>query len=111
MANGKTIAYVWGSGVIEFGPECPEGAIAIHEDVTAPVREVIETLARHSRPARADEDGMVDESAFGQLLVPGVPEARFLGEGDPLEALRAFVQALRERCQAAGLPLPVGAGA
>lgn len=59
------IAYAWRTGMIEFGAECPDGALPFCEidDITeAEMREIVECKARHA-------DNGTD------LLVPGIPEA------------------------------------
>lgn len=66
-------AYCWATGLIEFGSEIPEGAIAIASGEETPVRETIEVLARHGYKK-------------GVLLVPGIPEAEDQeAAGDALE--------------------------
>ncbi len=67
-------AYAWAGGLIEFGEECPKGALPIAIGDEATVRRVVTTLARH---------GYKDE-----LLVPGVPEAK--GQLHGVEALIDF---------------------
>ena len=69
-------AYVWASGLIQFGDVVPDGAIKIMAFVSEPAaREFIEPKARHGYEP-------------GGLLVPGVPEAV---DGDhALEALGLF---------------------
>lgn len=67
-------AYAWVGGLIEFGEECPKGALPIAIGDEEQVRRVVTTLARH---------GYKDE-----LLVPGVPEAD--GQLHGVEALIDF---------------------
>ncbi|EKM3464766.1 host nuclease inhibitor protein [Escherichia coli] len=59
----KITAYVWASGLIEFGDKVPDGALPVISGEEKAVKDVIEVLARHSRTAPV------------QLLVPGIPEA------------------------------------
>jgi hypothetical protein len=58
----KIIAYAYASGVIEFGEQTPEDALAIASGPETKLREAIGGLARHGREP-------------GVLLVPGIPEA------------------------------------
>lgn len=76
------IAYCWASGLIQFGPSVPDGAIGIARGEEAKVRDVIEVTARHAK----DNE---------RLLVPGVPEAANEREG--LAALARYIQWLGER--------------
>ncbi|MDO8776576.1 MAG: hypothetical protein Q7K57_49260 [Burkholderiaceae bacterium] len=57
-------AYCWQTGLIDFGPVIPEGALGFAKGLEMPLRQVVSTLARHGQ-GRSD----------GKLLVPGVPEA------------------------------------
>lgn len=67
-------AYCWRSGLIEFGGDLPDGAILIaqghylHRDN---IKEIVNVRARHGWD--------------GQLLVPGVPEAK--SDDEALDAL------------------------
>ena len=59
------IAFAWRAGLIEFGTECPDGAVPfceIDEITEAEMREIVECKARHAYNGK-------------DLLVPGVPEA------------------------------------
>lgn len=67
-------AYAWAGGLIEFGEECPRGALPIAIGDAEQVRRVVTTLARHGYK--------------GELLVPGVPEAA--GQLHGVEALIDF---------------------
>ncbi|HGY4723312.1 TPA: host nuclease inhibitor protein [Citrobacter amalonaticus] len=61
--NNVLMAYVWASGLIEFGNELPEGALPVASSRNhQQLKDVVTVLARHSRTSR-------------QLLVPGIPEA------------------------------------
>lgn len=55
-------AYCWRSGIIEFGPYVPEGAITLAVGEEAVVRDAVDVIARHGYTP-------------GVLLVSGVPEA------------------------------------
>jgi len=57
-------AYCWASGLIQFGPRTPPGAIQIASGREYDLRRVMDVVARHG----------YGESK-GCLLVPGVPEA------------------------------------
>lgn len=57
-------AYCYASGLIQFGPRTPPGAIQIAAGREADLRKVIGVLARHGKG-----------ESTGCLLVPGVPEA------------------------------------
>lgn len=58
------IAYAWASGLIEFGTKLPDGALPIASSCNEKaLTETVEVLARH---------GYKD----GELLVPGIPEAK-----------------------------------
>ena len=59
----KITAYVWASGLIEFGDVVPDGALPVISGEPKTVKNAIEVLARHSRTRPV------------QLLVPGIPEA------------------------------------
>lgn len=59
----KITAYVWASGLIEFGDKVPDGALPVISDEPETVINAIEVLACHSRTSPV------------QLLVPGIPEA------------------------------------
>lgn len=81
-STAKVIAYCWSSGLIQFGPTLPDGAIGIATGEESKVRDVIEVTARHAYD---------NES----LLVPGVPEAANEREG--IVALARYIQWLGER--------------
>lgn len=55
-------AFCWKSGLIEFGPVCPEGAIPLVTGEEKAVRDAVDVIARHGYQP-------------GVLLVSGVPEA------------------------------------
>ncbi|EBW7037446.1 host nuclease inhibitor protein [Salmonella enterica subsp. enterica serovar Bonariensis] len=74
-------AYCWASGLIEFGHTLPEGALPIVTGSEKKVREEVEVLARHAYN--------------GDLLVPGIPEAKSMDEYR--EALFRFSCKVRER--------------
>lgn len=80
---GKTIAYCFASGHIQFGSSVPDGAIGIATGEDQQVRDVIEVTARLSRHDNET------------LFVPGVPEAASQREG--LVALARYIQYLGER--------------
>nr|WP_116359959.1 host nuclease inhibitor protein [uncultured Rahnella sp.] len=73
----KITAYAWASGLIEFGPGSPDGALPIITGDETRVREIIQTLAQYSRTS-------------DQLLVPGVPEA--VNQHDGCTALIKFTE-------------------
>lgn len=78
----KIVAYAWASGLIEFGQNCPDGALPVLVGNEQQVRELVDVLARHSRTSDA-------------LLVPGVPEAQ--SQDEAMEALTRFVKELNKR--------------
>lgn len=57
-----TIAYCWASGQIDFGTDCPDGAIPIVKGPGRKVRDFICAVSRHAYDGKT-------------LLVPGIPEA------------------------------------
>lgn len=73
-------AWCWASGLIEVGDEksAPSESIVIARGARSSLQAVLAVLARHGR----------DDSA-GQLLVPGVPEAK--GQIAAVEALKEWV--------------------
>ncbi|HEM6672529.1 TPA: host nuclease inhibitor protein [Citrobacter koseri] len=75
----KIIAYAWASGLIELGPELPDGALPIITGEENRIRDLINIWARHSRTGE-------------QLLVPGVPEAQNQHEG--CNALMTFTETI-----------------
>lgn len=78
----KIVAYAWASGLIEFGQNCPDGALPVLFGKEQQVRERVDVLARHSRTSDA-------------LLVPGVPEAQ--SQDEAMQALTRFVKELNRR--------------
>lgn len=58
----KLCAFAWRSGLIEFGPTIPDGALAIARGWESRIRDKVGSCARHGWTP-------------GVLLVPGVPEA------------------------------------
>jgi hypothetical protein len=80
--TGKTTAYCWATGLVEFTDgECPEGALVISRGTGKKWREAIEAQLR-----------LGFSNDF--YLVPGVPEANLEGI-DPIEALLAFIRRLQ----------------
>ncbi|MDP2008202.1 MAG: hypothetical protein Q8K45_21230 [Rubrivivax sp.] len=69
-ADADKVAWCWATGLIEFGDEVPADAVAIAFGPDRALRSVVEVAARNAKP-----------SSGGQLLVPGVPEARDQQEG------------------------------
>jgi hypothetical protein len=58
------IAWVWASGLIEFGVLTPEGAVEFAYGPEPHLKEIVTALAREGQGRSA-----------GKLLVPGIPEA------------------------------------
>lgn len=80
--KGKLYAYAWRSGLIEFGTEIPDGAIAIAHGLPGTVRRIVTGCARVAYDNKT-------------LLVPGVPEAR--SGNAKVKALTAFTRWLARR--------------
>lgn len=78
-----TYVIAWRSGLIEFSPTVPEGAIKVGRLGSGVRKTDVLALARHARTER------------GVLLVPGVPEAN--SDNDALDALVRFTTMLKER--------------
>ena len=76
-ADSPYIAYCWASGLIEFGWFVPREAIEIVRGGQAEVKRAMCVAARHKGASE------------GQLLVPGIPEAR--GQQAKGDALAAFL--------------------
>lgn len=74
-------AYVWRTGLIEFGRYIPKGALPL----SSGRKSIIEVIARHSRH---NDD----------LLVPGIPEAN--SDVEAMEALDAFDDEIIKRLAA-----------
>jgi hypothetical protein len=68
-ARQHEVAYAWATGLIEFGPEEPEGALEFARGPADRLRAAVEPIARHAYEGKS-------------LLVPGVPEA-----ADKMEAV------------------------
>ena len=81
-----TVAYCYRSGLIEFGPTTPAGAIPIYTGEDKKLREKVEVLARHGQGKSA-----------GKLLVPGVPEAS--NDMNALAAVEQFVAGIKLRME------------
>jgi hypothetical protein len=77
----KITAYAWQSGLIEFGPTCPEGALPIASGEEQALKKAVQVQARHAKDNKT-------------LLVPGVPEAE--GPDQQVDALLAFAERVRE---------------
>ena len=77
-ADSPYIAYCWASGLIEFGWFVPREAIEIVRGGQAEVKRAMCVAARHGKGA-----------GEGQLLVPGIPEAR--GQAARAELLHTFL--------------------
>ena len=79
-----TFAYCWASGLIQFGPRCPDGAIEIARGPLEPLRRLILPAARMAYD--------------GNPLVPGVPEANASADDmAAIDALIAWRAALTQR--------------
>lgn len=68
-------AYCYASGLIEFGRTVPDGAIEIANGPAKPLRDFIETVARHGYRTRKVKGRPTKIPGTDHLLVPGVPEA------------------------------------
>ena len=64
-ADPVQVAWCWATGLIEFGDQVPEDALEIARGPDRALRERVAVKARHAKPREG-----------GQLLVPGVPEAK-----------------------------------
>ncbi|MBL4800892.1 MAG: host nuclease inhibitor protein [Emcibacter sp.] len=74
-------AYVWRTGLIEFGRYIPKGALPLWSGR----KSIIEVIARHSRHNN-------------DLFVPGVPEAE--NDVEAMEAMLAFNDEIIKRLAA-----------
>ena len=70
-------AWCWASGVIGFGEVAPKGSAVFARGPDRALRAIVDVVARHAYPPNQ-----------GQLLVPGVPEAKTQKAG--MDALLAF---------------------
>ena len=68
-------AYCWASGLIEFGPRVPKGALLIASGSAKALRVYIEGVARHGYKSRWVKGRLTKVPGTEPLLVPGVPEA------------------------------------
>ncbi len=83
--KNKLFAYCWASGLIEFGPYCPDACLFIASSTDHQrLRDVVEVQSRHGKGASA-----------GQYLVPGVPENQ--GTLAAVAAVTAFCQRVQPR--------------
>jgi hypothetical protein len=83
-----TIAYVWRSGLIEFGHFTPAGALPIFAFYDMPkLVEHVSGLARHAYPPHEDD-----------LLLPGIPEAD--DDMAALSSLYIFIGRVRQSLEA-----------
>lgn len=82
-------AYCYASGLIEFGRHMPEGALPIAQGPAKPLREFIETVARHGYSTHTVNGRPQKIPGTDCLLVPGVPEAP--NKIAAVDALTAFV--------------------
>ncbi|STL49156.1 phage host nuclease inhibitor protein [Escherichia coli] len=68
----KITAYVWASGLIEFGDVVPDGALPVISGEPKTVKNAIEVLARHSR----NPSGAIAGSGYpGSTRSAGSPES------------------------------------
>ena len=74
MRGRRCYAYAWASGLIEFGPSVPSGALPIIRGGRRAM-DLVRVRARHAYDGES-------------LLVPGVPEAD--SEAAAVDALTAF---------------------
>jgi hypothetical protein len=81
-------AYCFAGGVVEFGPELPDGALPIAHGPEAILRAWMDVKCRHAH------DGET-------LLVPGIPEAR--NQIQAVDALTAFKEWIKPSCEQTGL--------
>jgi len=82
-------AYCYASGLIEFGSLVPSGALPIAMGPEKPLRDFIETMARHGYDTRNVKGRPTKIPGTECLLVPGVPEAPDQDKG--LEAFQAWL--------------------
>ena len=68
-------AFCYASGLIAFGRKVPDGAIVIAKGSAQPVREFIETQARHGYQTKLVRGRHQRIPGTDHLLVPGVPES------------------------------------
>lgn len=68
-------AYCWASGLIEFGPRVPDGALLIASGKEKPLRAFLESVARHGYETREVNGRPTKVRGTEHLLVPGIPEA------------------------------------
>ncbi|MBB4018207.1 hypothetical protein GGR16_003241 [Chelatococcus caeni] len=75
-------AYAWRTGVIEFGPRIPEGALPVDRGGEQSVRRRVSIAARHAYDGKT-------------LLVPGIPEATT--DVQAYEAWKSFKEQIARR--------------
>lgn len=68
-------AFCYATGLIEFGPRLPDGALPIARGPAKPLRDFIEAKAHHGYDVEIVDGHHRPVSGSGCLLVPGVPEA------------------------------------
>ena len=79
--NAVGCCWVWPRGRLEFGVECPDGALLIMHGAVRAIKELVEATARIAYPSDVD---MADV-----WLVPGMPEA--VGQLAAYEALQRWL--------------------
>jgi len=94
-------AYCNANGLIEFGMQVPKGAMIIAEGEEEPLREFIESTARHGYAVEMINGRRTKVPGSDTLLVPGVPEAPDQGAG--LMALLRYRQWIDKNAQAYGV--------
>lgn len=77
------IAYVWRTGLVEFGSPTPDGALKIAEGKGQKFRNSVQVKCRLAHPSYVN--GIKQPQ---QYLLPGVPEAE--SEKEALEAIEKF---------------------
>lgn len=87
-------AYCYASGLIESGSTLPDGAITIATGPERPLKEFIETVARHGYRTETINGRPTAIRGTEHLLVPGIPEA--LDQTDRLLALYKFLDWIRD---------------
>lgn len=81
-------AFCYASGLIEFGRSLPDGALPIAVGPAKPLRDFIESRARHGYRTRLVDGRPTKIPGTEKLLVPGIPEAP--DQSRALDALHAF---------------------
>lgn len=70
-----TRAYCYASGLIGFGTKIPKGALVIARGPEQPLKEFIESRARHGYRTKLVNGRPTKVRGSDTLLVPGLPEA------------------------------------